>query len=60
MKDNANSKKLVNGEVIARALGVCRTTVYLWARDKKIPAYKIGRSLRYNLDEVLESAKILN
>ncbi|WP_313419385.1 helix-turn-helix domain-containing protein [Sphingobacterium multivorum] len=60
MKAEINSKKLVNGKTISQALGVCRTTIYLWTKDRKIPGYKIGRSIRYDLDEVLEIAKILN
>lgn len=43
---------------VAAKLGVCRPTLYALIRAGKIPAYKIGRKVLLNFDEVLAAIKV--
>lgn len=37
---------------LAKALRVCTKTIETWVRERRIPAYKIGRrTIRFRLDE---------
>lgn len=44
---------LIAAQELAEKLGVCRETVRRMARDKRIPSVKVGKSVRFKLDEVL-------
>ena len=46
--------KLLTVEEVAAFLRVKPTTVYVWAKNGKIPANKIGRLWRFRLDEIKE------
>jgi excisionase family DNA binding protein len=48
----SNLKRLVNADAVADALGVPRYRVYELTRQEKIPAVRIGRSVRYDPDRV--------
>jgi len=48
---------LVKAAVIARALGVHKRTVSLWAQQGKIKSYKFGSSARFCLEEILATAE---
>lgn len=37
---------------LAKALRVCTKTIETWVRERRIPAYKIGRAIRFQLHEV--------
>ncbi len=41
-------------EEIGEYLGVKRDTIYKWINDKNMPAHKIGRSWKFQKDEVNE------
>ncbi len=42
---------------ISKKLGVCQPTIYTQIREGKIPAYRIGRKVLLNFDEVLEAMR---
>ena len=44
----------VSVDEIASHLGIKRDTVYKWINDFELPAYKIGRLWKFNLNEVDE------
>jgi excisionase family DNA binding protein len=50
-------KRLITAAVIARALGVGRTSVYDAARRGELPHYRFGNTIRFDLDEVLRSCR---
>ena len=48
-------RPLVRAEIIATHLAVHKRTVLLWAEAKTIPSYRIGGSVRFDLEAVLEA-----
>lgn len=44
---------LLNYSQVAEILGVSQITVRRWVSERKIPCKKIGRSVRFDLDELL-------
>lgn len=50
--ENQPLPKLVDVNIIAAALNVETSTIQRWARQKKIPHYRLGNRLRFSLDEV--------
>ena len=48
---------LVRAEVIAKALDVHKRTVCLWAQNGVIPCRRVGGIVRFNLAEVMETAR---
>ena len=44
--------KLVTAAEVARVLGVCRETVWAWARRNAVPCYRVGWTMRFDLAEV--------
>ena len=42
---------------IAEFLRVAKTTIYDWVYKKKIPYYKIGGAVRFDMDEIYEWVK---
>lgn len=55
--NNAQDKKLVTISQLTEAIQISRPTLWRWTRTGKIPSYKIGRSYRYSLTEVLNSMR---
>jgi excisionase family DNA binding protein len=49
--------RLLTAEELADKLQVRPTTIYQKVKAKKIPFYQVGRFVRFNLQEVLESQK---
>lgn len=43
---------LVSVDVVAKYLNVRPNTIYKWAREERLPSYKIGETVRFNLEEV--------
>ena len=37
---------------IAKGVRVSTKTIETWVRERRIPAYKVGRTIRFKLDEV--------
>ena len=56
---NGNGK-LLTAEQLAEALQVDRVTIYKKVKDDAIPSYQVGRFVRFNLQEVLESQRKIN
>jgi excisionase family DNA binding protein len=48
---------LLTAEQLAKALQVNKATVYERVKAGTIPFYKVGRFVRFNLSEVLESQR---
>jgi excisionase family DNA binding protein len=48
--------EMINAEQVAKILGVSRSIIYGWCHKKKCPfgVYRIGESIRFNKNEVLE------
>jgi excisionase family DNA binding protein len=51
-------RALVTVDVLAERLGIKTQTVYLWVRQKLIPFYRVGRLVKFELDEVLAHFKV--
>ncbi len=47
--------RLIDGQELASYLGVATYSVWSWARAGSIPCYRSGRSIRFDLREVLTS-----
>ena len=45
-------KKLLTRKELADYLGVSEVTIYGWTSKKKIPFRKVGRLLRFDIDEI--------
>lgn len=51
-KASTPSKEYISATELATELGVTRETVFKWRKDKKFPAYKIGRKTLFCRHEV--------
>ena len=51
-------RSLIAANVLAGQLGIKTQTVYLWVRQKRIPFYRVGRLVKFDLDEVLAHFKV--
>jgi len=45
-------QKFLSLNQVAVYLGLSPKTLYTWVEEKRIPAYKLGRVWRFNIDEV--------
>ena len=46
---------------VAKYLGMTERTIYMWAQDEKIPAYKLGGMWKFkksSIDEWVESCRV--
>jgi excisionase family DNA binding protein len=50
--------QMIGSEEMAAQLGVAKETIEAWARDSKIPAFKVGRSWKFDEAEVLMALKL--
>jgi excisionase family DNA binding protein len=58
---NGNGKAaLLTAEQLAEALQVNKASIYERVKKKTIPFYQVGRFVRFNLNEVLESQRKRN
>ncbi|MBY0316323.1 MAG: helix-turn-helix domain-containing protein [Bdellovibrionales bacterium] len=48
------SDNLVKIDQLSNALGIPKSTIYYLVHRRRIPHYKVGGALRFNLDEVLK------
>jgi excisionase family DNA binding protein len=56
-----SGRRLLSASELAEALGVSRRWIYLQVEEHSLPAYRLGRSLRFDPDAVytwLESRRI--
>ena len=44
----------VDASVVARHFNIGKGSVYKWAEEGRIPAYRVGRCLRFDLRELVE------
>ena len=51
------AKLIINAEELAKLLNVHPVTIRKWVASNKIPYYRIGSAIRFNLDEVLEATR---
>jgi len=45
-------KRLLNVAEAAEYLGTTAHTLYEWARDRRVPSFKQGKSVRFDLHEL--------
>src|ERR1044072_8796900 len=50
-------RNLISANEIATILGIQCQTVYLWVRQRRIPFYRVGRLVKFDVDEVLARFK---
>ncbi|MDD5069853.1 MAG: helix-turn-helix domain-containing protein [Candidatus Omnitrophica bacterium] len=50
----AMTSEIVTAEFVCNYLKVPRSTLYKLARDKKIPAFRVGRHWRFKKDKIDE------
>ena len=55
--DNQIPEKFVTAEELAEYLKVSVHTIRKWRKQERIPYYKLGRSLRFRVSEVLTKIK---
>lgn len=55
--ENGHSQELIEPEELARRLKVPRSWVYEQSRRNNIPTHRIGRYIRFDLQEVIASQK---
>lgn len=51
------AEKLVRANNIAERIGVNKRTVELWAQKELVPSYRLGGTLRFDLDEVMAAMR---
>ena len=52
---NKNPERLVDGSIMANALTISHRTLHRLRSRGTIPHYRVGRSIRYDLTEVMET-----
>ncbi len=50
-------RKLITSKQLAMALGITRRNLFKLQKLDRFPRYVLGRSVRYDLDEVMEFFK---
>lgn len=54
---NNNNEELLTAKEISAYLSLHLHTIYNWVYARRIPYYKVGKSLRFKKSEILEWAK---
>lgn len=47
-------KKYISPKELAESLGLAEQTVYHWVSQRKLPFYKLGKSVRFAMPEIQE------
>lgn len=55
--EDIDSPKLLSVDQLAEALGVSRRTVYRLLEEGDVPHYRVGKHLRFDLDEVKKALR---
>lgn len=50
--------KILNGEELSKELGITVQTLMKWREKGRIPYFKIGSAIRYDLNKVLETLEV--
>lgn len=53
----SNGQKLLTSQELADLLNLPSASVRRYAREGRLPCFRIGRLLRFNVDEVLTTVK---
>lgn len=56
-KERTENKQFLSVKEISQYMGLSIHTIYLWVQLRKIPYYKIGKAVRFNLQEINEWLK---
>lgn len=57
MADENNKPKFLDVKSVAYMFDLHPQTIYTWVRRKRIPHYKVGGVIRFNVDELIVWAK---
>ena len=57
---DSNEEKLLTREEAADMLSVSLVTLWKWTKNDIVPAFKIGRKVRYKKQEILASLEKMN
>ena len=52
--NNAQEKQILTVQDLKEFLNISEATIYKWKRERGLPHIKIGRTLRFNKDRILE------
>lgn len=55
--NGSGNPQVMTAEQLADALQVNKATIYEWVKTGQIPFFQVGRFVRFNLREVLESQR---
>lgn len=55
---NEHSKEFISDQELRERLGICRTTLYNWRKNKTIPYTRVGKKVFYPWKEIRK--KLLN
>lgn len=53
-----NREELVSGEQVGRLLGVSHRTVTRWIGEERVPYYRIGKTVRFDLKRILDHSLV--
>ena len=51
-KTQKNSKEFISDQELRERLGICRTTLYNWRKNKTIPYTRVGKKVFYPWKEI--------
>lgn len=57
LPEEAQKERLWTPLEVAKYMNVKLKTVYVWAQNRMIPAYRLGDTLRFRIDEIMAIAK---
>jgi predicted DNA-binding transcriptional regulator AlpA len=49
---NEHSKEFISDQELRERLGICRTTLYNWRKNKTIPYTRVGKKVFYPWQEI--------
>ncbi len=52
MESHERTAGLISAETLAPHLGVSKARLYLLARDQIVPSVRVGRSVRFDLEQI--------
>ena len=57
---NEHSKEFISDRELRERLGICRTTLYNWRKNKTIPYTRVGKKVFYPWKEIKKKLMRLN
>lgn len=52
-----DNDELITAKEVSERFGVCEATVWRWHREKRIPSVKIGRTVRFTINDIKDLMK---